>query len=1736
MVGPVLTQLEFLSFSMSLLVGACTLDILQATNGTSTSLTLSLYLTDTSNLHYVVTGSHSSDNYTALDISALTNKRKSSNDCIESGLISTERAQSIVKQIDNLKSDTNYNVYLMVEVPESYGVFGPVIRTEARTHAAPPQIKTLIAEAIKNSTTEARLTIELDLPGYIYIMAIPRNSNLSIDISVDTLVLPNSSLNAISHEAEALTGNYTTILKQLTPAKSYDLWLALKSLGKGNVFGPIIAYTDAFRTHAPAPNVISLSCNPLNGRHDTLVLSFQIQYSASMIDSLSGEKASWHSTFAHYEVMNQNEDVYGRQDTETGRGFSEIKFRNIIELKSTLHRTHSIVIPVRSTGDYSIRLIAETTNHSGVYGEPLVVRGCRAHDVAPSIKHLSINPTYATIDSLELRVELERPGIIHYLLVEDSICACLAPIFISIDTLEHFFQNCGDRYLVSRGLIPYGPHLESNASHWKNFTIDSLLQDTLYHIVLFTETINSFGVISPSFHHQIRGATHADAGKVNVIAAKPETGRTDALNILLEMEKPQNLLIVCAQSKNRSHLRSCIQYHNHTKSTQINILIENLPEDTTYKLTFETHRRDNSGVRNIASTPLLASTYASAPRLSVVAKPKYGSTSAITLWIDLEGVAVVHYALLMAPNNASKLLSPHEISAYNETGQNVDGSIQKKGFAQSEVKSMDIEIDNLKANTTYLLLVMSETPTNNSIHPSLVFSEIKSTQVCTHAYSPKILEVLARPMDAHFDTIITRINLTAPGKVHYFASNYDFSDPNVIKPSKSKESTEHTISGQVELTTADIILESNESRPLYACEFLIKSLLPDTTYRVSITTQSTGDSGVFGDFPPPILVTTHAPAPELLPTENYLRSVPGSASTLQIEVWLQKSALVHYIIFLRKFAVTTASSVTQNDSQLVVSSFEVSQLTPKMLKEAPMKELGPGVRENGSISITAENAQRQKTTMKLIENLIPDALFEVCMTSESIDSNGIFFWKDSYHGCSVFQTFADYSNFSRMHDDAYVKPTPSDCNSIDVEIHVATNGYSIRDCSEGDLCRIETRASRIPYFILADGKRARKEFEMNNFSPHFSHFKSISTSFRDAIPGARNVVHAGQLNRIKYENNTHLIVVARLGDLEPNHLYYFFFAYESVGSDGVFTSVNPHFEASQQSNAIEITTYESAPKLERYEARAKPATIDSVFLTMDLSCQVCKAVVIHVFVAPRSCGIVSFDEFYDYILRTHSGSKHLHLDYLDDCLGSLDPFRLEVSVPESEHKVRDFIYDVRGLASNTSYRIYLITETASSHGVLSPHPRKLQISTSASAPMFYDLKAEPRKGSTTELILIWKLKAPGHVHYIVGPSQHPELVVTSPYNISGKGARWPDQEGSKYPYDAIKTRKTVHINDVDEMYYEVVSDLTAATNYTIYLVTESASSEGLYGEIVSLADIKTWSPAPRLLSHSVYPTHSKKASLSVGFRLIECCLVHVAVIQTEPEPAMQHVAHDSTIYGNRVALSEKIIARYTVENENLFHSGRWHEINVSVPTNDVTYDVYIVSETAHSDGVFGNVAVHRNVRCHPNPPRIVDVKVTATSAKTDSLTAFMKLDDLGNVHYRAVVKGIGRRIQVEGNATFLEKRTNDTCVGMLTIGNLTEGSCYHLYFRTETLNSFGVFGPWSSSAIEACTHKSPANILGGKVLVEKALDDNIAVPKVSSKHSMYAYKCDLQQDDAHSFLRTIISSKDKLKLKLFSYL
>jgi hypothetical protein len=100
----------------------------------------------------------------------------------------------------------------------------------------------------------------------------------------------------------------------------------------------------------------------------------------------------------------------------------------------------------------------------------------------------------------------------------------------------------------------------------------------------------------------------------------------------------------------------------------------------------------------------------------------------------------------------------------------------------------------------------------------------------------------------------------------------------------------------------EIINGTDEWKPMeplqYAHKMTVHGLLSGVTYHVSLTTETVASKGVFGAFPPPILVTTHVAAPVLEET-LHVQADPGSSTSLSFTMRLNQLGQVHYALFFR---------------------------------------------------------------------------------------------------------------------------------------------------------------------------------------------------------------------------------------------------------------------------------------------------------------------------------------------------------------------------------------------------------------------------------------------------------------------------------------------------------------------------------------------------------------------------------------------------------------------------------------------------------------------------------------------------------------------------------------------------------------------------------------------------------------------------------------------------------------------
>ncbi|KAF1773733.1 Immunoglobulin-like fold [Phytophthora cactorum] len=1487
-----------------------------------------------------------------------------------------------------------------------------------------PRLKRCVGSA--NATADTVLiNATLTTLGRAYFALIPSGEDVQLtseDLVQNRTTVTSAKSQFLVHTL-GVNGSYNfqEIVEALTPATLYDVFIITEASGNGKVRSEVIHHPRKVRTHALAPEVTKVVCFPLNASATALDISFKLDVEQEDIDRVKPETLSYFTYDLHYEVIALSD---GKKSTVTA---------------STGSVSTGIGAATRSTDDISalknttIRGIFSMRNFSSV------------EDFQAGLKETH----YANITDCKRLPASHNVEHLHNLLCDRSPRdseenAYKSGVFTFFS--EEKLTISENRKVLPNGARPGKPVENTEVETFRQqFEITGLEDATPYSIVLLPETTKSFGLFGRAFNNLLEAHTNENASEVELRSARPLHGSITAIQLEVSMTKPKDILFLCldpptstTENDQDVTIDRCGEVdRNGLEASRVSpntftFTVGNLSEDTEYHLGLYAENSRRNGVVSEPSEERVVRTYKSAPRIiETSARPTAASSSQIDAQVTVEpdSSCIVHYVVREAHNSmGTETQKPVDAATILEHSSSKDtrsqfhhrlpsssSSFVSGGnvFTESGATNTNFKVQELRANMTYELFVVTETSRDGN--SSGVLGELVTFNVTTHAIAPKIVLATVDPVDGSTDSVVITANLSHPGMLHYFLSDVDFADPAIISNSDEKR-TPHELRGQVEVLEEHILMEiingTNDTRPTDPLVFVhnttVRGLKASTTYHVSLTTETYGSEGVFGEFPPPVLVNTHLGPPVIIPEKLSVHPVDGSSSALAIDFELDRFGDVHYALFFRGLVpdrshefdgplekVESKLEDAGNESISIwpppISTFDLKNLNGSMLKEAKLEELGVGVWVNDTILVSREDITRGRMTHKEIDKLPANALFDVCLVSETAASGGILGWPSdgSVTACHRVVTHADYTNQSKVLDEISVHPIGGRTDGIRINLKVS-------------------KLLKAPQ--TTDGA----------FS---SHRGEVTSAFKDASPGhGDGVVAAGMLSNITRENATALVIEQEMVGLEANHKYLLFFAYETSGSNGVFTWINPHKhrgnDSRTENDGIPVTTYEAAPRIPKAKATPTFGQTSRTTVKFDVACD----------------------------------------------------------------------------SSNTSYIVLLATETAGAHGVLSTKFEELRVRTHAPAPKFTEFRLEPRTGSTTELVLTFALDRPGEVHYMLGASDNAEFNVTSPHNISSKGVPTGDRHGHSrdshnYRPEIVRTRRSVTY--LDSEYVELVDYLMPGTSYSLFIVSEALPADhGVYGAIHEVKDVSTFANAPILLAHAAYPTPGTTESLTVGFRMDAPGIVYFSAVAVKPWSLAHHVAKGSDRFGNRLALHDRLVAQKSLdvdkESMELESDSGWREMILQVPQTGVNYTVHLVTETKDSGGIYGTVATHAGVRAHSEATELVNVSVNPTDARVDALTVNITLRDRGHVHYVAVPSGRGSEPPSNDQSTELSVRasgrvdvnetTGDQKTGFVIAG-LTEGTSYDLYFRSETFESFGVFGLWTKEAVTARTHGLPADVL-----------------------------------------------------------
>jgi hypothetical protein len=1151
------------------------------------------------------------------------------------------------------------------------------------------------------------------------------------------------------------------------------------------------------------------------------------------------------------------------------------------------------------------------------------------------------------------------------------------------------------------------------------------------------------------------------------------------------------------------------------------VSISNLTARSTYEVYVFAENQNRVEVFSKPSERLLVTTHSIPPGMVKASSiPVKAKTDSIETTLSFEEDCFVYYAI----QSVSDILSETNVTAEDILGNEGKSAHNHHQSRQKFVKRGSLAISNagetftsegLQPNSSYVVYVVPESMSGST--KSGVFGTLESVSAQTFSRAPKILKAIAGALNGTVDKIVLTVNMSHPGRVHYFLSDKDFADPSIIKHSTIINERPYSSRGFFDVFAEDIVMEiengTNISKPvdpaIYTKNIILGDFVPGTLYHISLTTETFESHGVFGDFPPPLLVWTHATPPQIIENSLSIKPTDGSSTSISFEFLLSKFGDVHYILIYRGFvqdysfpilqkraeeeAEKEAAAVAAGEKNAtekpiwppITSTYDIKTLSGMDVKNASIDTLGVGIWENGTISVSREDIRKGEPTQKELKNLIPNGHYELCLVTETDGSNGVFDWNGPEKACHTVYTHGDYSNQSILMDDISVKPKDASTQSIVVELSMSKlpDTAADMDDSQNGIDILKTLTNRLPYFILVDGSEGRKDFFSNSIGGSYT--KDISI-MKQAVQGQAHVTSSGVMTNVVGSNETHIFLREEIQQLRSNQRYYFFFAYETMDSHGFFTKLNPFRgrsnDTKQENDGIEVKTHEEAPRLTKYLAEPTFGNTSRVTAKFDMTCATCKEAIVYMLLYNENCPTPSM-QILSEIAQSH-GSLEKHSD--EGCMYPLTSRRSVVDMSDRHDSKKaskeEDLYE--NLSPNTTYKIFFATETVNSSGVYSSRFVQTTVRTFAHAPVFDKLKVYPRESSTSEIILQYQLSHPGEVHYMIGESGNDEFNVTSAYNVSNKklpGNSPPNFHD--YPRDVVRSRRSLTVKRGGFLKTEVIDYLTPGTSYDIYVVVESDANKGIYGEIFEFRNISTFAVPPIILVHAAYPTPATVASLTVGFRLNTPGMLHCVAVTTGLWNTTKHVAKGSDMYGNRLTTSEEVVYQSTINvTEEWMTEGDsgWREFDFKVPYPGKNYTVYLVTETTESEGVYGTVATHKGVQAHDNAPIIIASKVTPTDARMDSLTFQIELSAIGHLHYFVIP--FGHQFNLEamdsfsgiGNVT-IEDPANLTTY--FTVESLKEGSLYDVYLRSETLNSDGVFGHIFKHSNPTRTHGLPPELL-----------------------------------------------------------
>lgn len=475
----------------------------------------------------------------------------------------------------------------------------------------------------------------------------------------------------------------------LLPSTLYDVFIVAEAPGGGNVRGEMMYLTAAVRTHSLPPELRAVRAMPKNGTAFALDVSFRLEFhpqdlrvtsdvlpflgfniyyeavtltsgaNASIATAATASRSA--ASTSRSRPTSPGKAPIPEEIDATVRG--EVVFGNfstVEQLQYEIAQTQVVTVGGLTNGtEYQVTLVAETVGSNGLFGLRKLSAPVKTHEVAPVILSAVVDPSIGTVHALTVKVDMSRPGNIHYVVMKGRTPAVHELLrATSISQLHDIANERGHLDEPARvgfvGLdddksrvLTNGSERVKSGNYSRTFQIDGLRDAAYYSVVVIPETIGSFGVFGTPYQKVLDVVTHENASEVELVGLRPVPGSISSIEVQLRMTKALDVLFFCieggvnetaARREERCEEADRTSFEIvHHQQNDFRFTIANLSEDNEYEVSLYAENALRNCVYSNRSSSSAVRTHRRAPRIELAhSKPVGGSTSMVETEVTLE--------------------------------------------------------------------------------------------------------------------------------------------------------------------------------------------------------------------------------------------------------------------------------------------------------------------------------------------------------------------------------------------------------------------------------------------------------------------------------------------------------------------------------------------------------------------------------------------------------------------------------------------------------------------------------------------------------------------------------------------------------------------------------------------------------------------------------------------------------------------------------------------------------------------------------------------------------------------------------------------------------------------------------------------------------------------------------------------------------------------------------------------